>query len=150
LEAERDIHDTTFRGLLIALSAVVVAIMPRKFREYRDSDAALRFQTRTEMIMSCYEILMSLRGSQYFERINHTKWAISYLLGISFFQVGQQNLTRMLEVESMQLARLLELHQIFAYQTLSCTEAQLRKKAFWLMFYGHVYGNSLSLRTQPS
>ena len=138
LDLKRDSHDHTFRALLFALSAVMVAIMPRKFREYCTGNTPLRFATRTEMVLKCYELVMALRVPQYFDHINHCKWAISYLLGLSFFQVGQQNLCRMLEVEGMQLARLLELHQSSSYESLSWIESQLRKKAFWLMWYGYV------------
>ena len=138
LDMERDSHDIVFRSLLIALSAIVVAIMPSRFREYCSAVRPLRFRSRTEMVFSCYEMLMALRTPQYYDEISHSKWAISYLIGLSFFQVGQQNLCRMSEIESMQFARLLELHQNSSYASLNRIEAQLRRKAFWLMFYGYV------------
>ena len=54
----------------------------------------------------------------------------------------------MIEVESMQLARLLGLHQISEYAGLNCIEAQLRKRAFWLMFYGYVHAQYQNLRKE--
>ena len=48
----------------------------------------------------------------------------------------------------MQLARLLGLHQISEYMGLNCIEAQLRKKAFWLMFYGYVHAQYQNLRKE--
>lgn len=90
------------------------------------------------MINSCYNAILNLRGSGFFDEINYQKWAISYLMQISFFQIGEHNRARMIEVESMQLARLLDLHQISRYDGLNYIETQLRKKGFWLMFYGYV------------
>jgi hypothetical protein len=81
---------------------------------------------------------MGLRGPNFFDQINYNKWAASYLLSIAFFQIGEHNRARMVEVEAMQLARLLDLHRISKYDGLNHTETQLRKKAFWLMFYGYV------------
>ena len=40
----------------------------------------------------------------------------------------------MIEVESMQLGRLLHLHTIAEYDGLNAVEVQLRKKGFWLLF----------------
>ena len=90
------------------------------------------------MIRYCYKLSSDLRGPDYFDTVNLQKWATSYLMGISFFQIGEHNRGRMVDVESMQLARLLDLHQISRYDGLNCIETQLRKKAFWLMFYGCV------------
>ncbi|CAG1964022.1 unnamed protein product [Fusarium graminearum] len=45
----------------------------------------------------------------------------------------------MLEVESMQLLRLLEVQKVSSYAGLDDIEVQLRKKAFWLMFHGYVH-----------
>ena len=58
---------------------------------------------------------------------------------IAFFQIGQHNRHRMIEVEAMQLARLLDFHKIESYNGLDCIQTQLRKKGFWLMFYGYMF-----------
>jgi hypothetical protein len=144
----RDLYDEDFFGLILCLSAVTVGTMPNRFKEYKACATPLRFRTRTEMIRYCYDRVHCLRGHDYFESINHNKWAASYLLGIALFQIGEHNQARMIEVESMQLARLLGLHQISQYAGLNCIEAQLRKKAFWLMFYGYVHGQYQNLRKE--
>jgi hypothetical protein len=92
----------------------------------------------SEAITCCYEMSRKLRGPFYFDETNLQKWAASHLLYIAFFQIGQQTLSRMIEVEAMQLARLLDIHRIAEYDGLNFIETQLRKKAFWLMFYGYV------------
>lgn len=135
LKRNRDLSDSDFLALIICLCAVTVGLLPRRFHQYRPS---LRFSTRTEMVNCCHGICQRLRGPSYFDEINLQKWAASYLLNISFFQIGQQNLSRMVEVEAMQLARLLNIHRVMEYDGLNCIETQLRKKAFWLMFYGYV------------
>ncbi|EKJ71684.1 hypothetical protein FPSE_08130 [Fusarium pseudograminearum CS3096] len=91
------------------------------------------------MIGCCYKINQSFRSTTYFDTVSHQKWASSFLLGNSFHQTGNTNLWRMLEVESMQLLRLLEVHHVSTYIGLDAIEIQLRKKAFWLMFYGYVH-----------
>jgi hypothetical protein len=138
LERSKDALDMDFLGLIVSLCAATVGTMPRKFREYQESPIPLRFKTRTEMINHCYDILLGLRGCDYFDAVNYNKWAISYLIQISFFQIGQHNRARMIEVEAMQLARLLDFHQVASYGGLNPIETQLRRKAFWLMFYGYV------------
>ena len=135
LGRNRDLHDPDFLAFVVCLIAVTVGLLSSRFQQYRPS---IRFETRTEMINCCYDICKRLRGPRYFDQINYQKWAASYLLNIAFFQIGQQNLSRMLEVEAMQLARLLDIHRISEYNGLNCIETQLRKKAFWLMFYGYV------------
>jgi hypothetical protein len=122
--------------------------MPNRFKEYKTCATPLRFRTRTEMIRFCYDRAHRLRGYDHFEHVNYNKWAASYLIGIALFQIGEPNQARMLEVESMQLARLLGLHQISDYIGLNCIEAQLRRKAFWLMFYGYVHAQYQNLRKE--
>jgi hypothetical protein len=138
LERNRDIYDKDFLGLIICLCAVTVGTMPSRFREYRASETPITFETRTDMVNHCYQKLMELRTHDYFDEINLQKWAASYLISIASFQIGQQNRARMMEVEHSQLARLLDLHQISRYEGLNYIEVQLRKKAFWLMFYTYV------------
>jgi hypothetical protein len=138
LRRNRDVDDKDFLGLIIALSATVVGTMPSRFKEYRSLSTPIRFQTRKEMMNYCYDMLIRLRGPNYFDEINFQKWAASYCMSISFFLIGEHNRARMVEVESMQLGRLLNLHQISEYDGLNCIETQLRKKGFWLLFYGYV------------
>lgn len=136
---DRDTRDDVFLGLILALCATVLGVMPSRFEGYRVVDPLLRYRSRAEMINRCYDMAMALRGPTYFDEINFQKFAIAYLLNITFFQLGEQNRSRMLECEGMQLGRLLNLHKISADDSLNCIEIQLRKKGFWLLFYGYVY-----------
>lgn len=145
---DRDLYDGDFFGLVLGLCAITVGTMPNRFKEYKSCATPLRFQTRTEMIRYCYDRVHRLRGYGYFEHVNFHKWAASYLISIALFQIGEHNQARMIEVESMQLARLLGLHQISEYAGLNCIEAQLRKRAFWLMFYGYVHAQYQNLRKE--
>ncbi|KAK5709608.1 hypothetical protein LTR17_019637 [Elasticomyces elasticus] len=91
---------------------------------------------------------MSLRGTDYFDEISFQKFAITYLMDIALFQTGQHNLARMLEVECLQLGRLLHLHRIEEYEGLNNIEIQLRKKGFWLLFYSFVHSEVQNLRKE--
>lgn len=148
LAASRERHDRDFFGLLVAICATVIGTMPSKFEQYRSLDPALlRFHTRHDIISHCHSILTSLRGPTYFDEVGYQKWAASYLMSIAFFQVGEHNSARMVEVESMQLGRLLHFHRIENYVGLNCIDVQLRKKGFWLLFYGYMYDAAPSTNT---
>ncbi|GJC92017.1 quinate utilization pathway activator [Colletotrichum higginsianum] len=140
LATNRDVTDPDFSALLISLCALVVGLLPSRFRDYRavDPEAGRRFgTTRTAMIDRCAEICMRQRTARYWDRINHRKWAVCYVLSVACFQTGQVNRSRMFDVEYLQLSRLLGLHRISEYEGLNCIETQLRKKAFWMLFYGY-------------
>ncbi|KKY27971.1 putative quinate utilization pathway activator [Phaeomoniella chlamydospora] len=148
LASNRDTNDTDFLGLIIALCATVVAALPSKFKEYRLSRTPIRFETREEMINCCHAMLLNLRGPHYFDEINFRKFAASYLMTIAFLQLGEYNRARMMEVEMMQLGRLLHIHKISEYEGLNCIETQLRKKGFWLIFYTQVHEQLQNLRKE--
>lgn len=135
LQEDRDCEDEGFLSLTISIAALAVATMANKFRMYQSHSPPLRFSTRKEMIHFCYQKILALRTSSYFDELNFQKFAISYLYFAAFLQLGDHNWSRMLSVEAMQIARLLNLHRISEYEGLNCIETQLRKKGFWLVFY---------------
>ncbi|KAI8219490.1 hypothetical protein K4K54_009454, partial [Colletotrichum sp. SAR 10_86] len=120
LASNRDLTDRDFFALLMSLVALTVGLLPSRFRVYRavDPEVGIRFETRTAFINCCAEMATRLRDATYFDQINSRKWAVS-----------------MFDIEFMQLGRLLGLHRISDYDGLNCIETQLRKKAFWLLFY---------------
>lgn len=148
LARSRDVSDPEFSALIVCLAAATVGLLPERFHAYRAPARpdGLRFRSRSDMINECFGINQRARGPDYFDRINLRKWACSYLISIAFFQIGQRNRSRMAEVEAIQLARMLGLHRIDEYKDLNCIEAQLRKKAFWIMFYGYVHLELQNLR----
>ncbi|KAH8659859.1 hypothetical protein BX600DRAFT_438095 [Xylariales sp. PMI_506] len=145
---DRDVENKVFLGLLISISALVTSVMPSRFAEYQMHDPPLRFATRSDMVTYCHNVIMGLRDTTYFDQVNFQKFAIAYMLEISFFQLGEQNRSRMMEVEAMQLGRLLNFHQISQYEGLNCIETQLRKKGFWLLFYAYVHSQLQNLRNE--
>jgi hypothetical protein len=147
LNEDRDNDDDDFLGLLVALCAIVIALLPSKYESYRTLDLSMAL-SRAEVIDRCQGFLTALRRPDFFEKIGFSKWAASYLMAIAFFQVGKPNHARMIEVESMQFGRLLDLHRIDKYQELDCIEKQLRKKGFWLLFYGYVHSEVQNFRKE--
>jgi hypothetical protein len=139
LGRNRDVQDKHFLSMLLALCAVTVSISSEKFQEYHRAPTPIRFQTRLEMVDYCYATCIQLRGPRYFDQVSHAKWAIPYLFYLAYFHIGEHNKSRMVESEAILFARLLELHRVSAYSGLNCIEKQLRRKAFWLMFYGYVH-----------
>lgn len=133
LVANRDVNDLDFLCLIIALSALTVGLLPSRFDAYHA--LASRFGTRTAMINYCSQMCLRLRPADYWDHLSHRKWAVAFALSMGVFQTGQTNQSRMFEAESMQIARLLELHRTSEYEDLNAVETQLRKKAFWLQLY---------------
>lgn len=148
VQNNRQSTDKDFSRLLVAMAAAIVALLPSRFHTYKSHSHALRFHTRKEMLDYCYQLLVSHRELEFYDTINYRKWASSYLIGIALFQIGDINRYRMLDVESMQLGRLLHFHKISEYEGLNLIETQLRKKGFWLLFYSYVYLSSPLTITQ--
>ena len=139
LNDDRDRQDEGFAMLIICLCAATVGFLPSRFQSYLDFTPPLAFPTRTDMIAHCHKIHQSFKDTQYYDTISHQKWASNFSLGLAFFQIGKNTLWRMLDVEAMQLLRFLEVQHISSYAGLDAIEVQLRKKAFWLMFFGYVH-----------
>ncbi|KAI8314796.1 hypothetical protein K4K59_002310 [Colletotrichum sp. SAR11_240] len=133
LASNRDLTDRDFFALLMSLVALTVGLLPSRFRVYRavDPEVGIRFETRTAFINCCAEMATRLRDATYFDQINSRKWAVS-----------------MFDIEFMQLGRLLGLHRISDYDGLNCIETQLRKKAFWLLFYAWAHTKVQSGRSE--
>ncbi|KAI5200585.1 hypothetical protein E4T39_05714 [Aureobasidium subglaciale] len=148
LARERDSYDSDFFLLMVGICALTLAICSSKFEQYRFLDPALPFQSPEAMINHCYDLVVCHREASYYDQISHQKWAVSYCLVTAFFQIGHHNRSRMLEIEAMQLARLLELHRASTYEGLDYIEAQLRRKAFWLIFYSLVHNRTQYARRE--
>jgi hypothetical protein len=134
----RDCNDDVFLGLLYALCAATVAVLPSRFDIYQRHSCKTTYVDRKAMIYACYDEVVRLRKHDYFDNVNYLKWATHYLMYLAFFHIADYNCSRIWEVEANQLARLLNLHRISEYDGLNYIEIQLRKKAFWLTFYGFV------------
>lgn len=142
----QDDDDPDLRGLIYGLCAAVVGTMPSKFLAYRSHNPPFNFSTRQDFIDHAYTVLLQLRGLDYFEELNYKKFATAYLFWVAYLQIGNANRARMIEVECLQLGRMLNLHRITEYRGLNHIETQLRKKGFWLLFYSYVHGQVQSLR----
>ncbi|KAF6819050.1 hypothetical protein CPLU01_13146 [Colletotrichum plurivorum] len=150
LAANRDLTDPDFFALLVSFAALTVGLLPSRFRVYRavDPEAGLRFGTRTAFINYCAEMCTRQRAVSYWDHINLRKWTVSYVFSVACFQTGQANRSRMFDIEFFQLGRLLGLHRITEYEGLNCIETQLRKKAFWLLYYAWAHNKVQSGRSE--
>jgi hypothetical protein len=146
ISTNQDDEDPDLRGLIYGLCAAVVGTMPSKYLAYRNHRPPLNFSSRQDFIDHAYTVLLRLRKPDFFDEINHKKFATSYLFDVAYLQIGNANRARMIEVECLQLGRMLNLHRITEYRGLNHIETQLRKKSFWLLFYSYVHGQVQSLR----
>ncbi|KAJ5131935.1 hypothetical protein N7448_006093 [Penicillium atrosanguineum] len=145
LQDDHDYEDDGFLSLTTSIVALVVATMASKFQAYQSHDPPLKFSSRKEVVHFCYAKVTRLRTSSYFDELNFQKFSVPYLFFAAFLQLGDHNWSRMLSVEAMQIARLLNFHQISEYKGLNCIETQLRKKGFWLVFYSFVHAHLQNL-----
>jgi hypothetical protein len=144
IATNQDNGDPDLLGLMIGMCSAVVGAMPSRFAAYRNHDPPFPFESRKAFIDHAYTVSQTLRGPDYFDQISYQKFATSYLFDIAFFQIGNANRARMVEVECLQLGRMLNLHRITEYSGLNYIETQLRKKGFWLLFYSYVHGQVCS------
>ncbi len=138
VQQNRDMHDDTFLSLTLSICAATAALIPRTFQEFQKSPHSLRFQNRTQMIEACCKLVVDLRPPNYFDICGHSKWAIAYMLSIAYYQVGLFNRTTFWSAEAAQMARILRLEDPSNFPGTNCIETQLRKKAFWVMFFPFV------------
>jgi hypothetical protein len=134
----KDSEEDGFLALTISIAALVAATMPSRFQAYKSGASPLRFTSRKDFVHFCYAKCVAMRTSSYFDELGFQKFAVPYVFFAAFLQLGDHNWSRMLSVEAMQIARLLNLHRISEYEGLNLIETQLRKKGFWLMFYSFV------------
>ncbi|KAJ5589945.1 beta-glucosidase [Penicillium hetheringtonii] len=138
LRKDQDCEDEGFYAVTLGIAALVVATLASNFSVYKSHAQPLQLSSRKEFVHSCYKKAVLMRSWSYFDQLNFQKFAVSYLFSAAFLQLGDQNWSRMLSVEAMQIARLLKMHLITNYEGLNCIETQLRKKGFWLVFYIYV------------
>ncbi|PCG90186.1 Transcription factor [Penicillium occitanis (nom. inval.)] len=141
-------QDPNFFALVMALCAATVAHRPEKLVEYQNAPTPLRMQSPLELVNYCYARSVQWRSARYYDEVSHTKWTAAFMFYTSFLQVGEVNKARMMEMEAILFARLLELHRISAYTGLNCIEVQLRKKAFGFMMHGYVHQELQNIRKE--
>lgn len=144
----RHAHDANFFALVWAICASTIAHHSEKLVVYQNASTPLLIQSRLEVVRYCHLRSVQLRSPQYFDEVSHAKWATAYFFYTAFYQVGDINKSRMLEMETVLFARLLELHRISAYTGLNCIESQLRKKAFAVMMHAYVHYELQNIRKE--
>lgn len=144
----RHTRDANFFALVLAVCASTIAHHSERLLVYQTAPTPLRIQTSLEVVEYCHTQSVQSRSPRYFDEVSYNKWAIAYLFYTSFYQVGNINKSRILEMEAVLFARLLELHRISAYAGLNCIETQLRKKAFVVMMHAYVHYELQNIRKE--
>lgn len=134
LHEERYMHSQTFLSFCFAISALVLAILPRKLDEYNRIDGSMEFANRQEAIEYIHSMIMQARPVDYFDKLTLEKWAISYLMSMTNAHLRHLPRAKVLIAEADLICTELGLPRISSYVGLDNIEAQLRKKAFWLNF----------------
>ncbi|KAF7521866.1 hypothetical protein PCG10_007810 [Penicillium crustosum] len=91
VQEDQDREDDGFLALILSIAALVVATMRSRFQAYQSDSHSLRFSSRKEFIHFCYQKVMGLRTSSYFDELNFQKFAVPYLFFAAYLQLGDHN-----------------------------------------------------------
>lgn len=147
------IHRPTFRSLLdanaytvepaffrlcLAICAVTVASLPRKFDEYGKD----RYNDVGTMVeRACHTVLLSRISSEpeWQSRPAMDTMIVSILLAMASHYTGKGNQGWGYASEAIQFFRALELYRKEAYDGLTLLEGELCKRAFWMLYIIQMY-----------
>ncbi|PVI06081.1 hypothetical protein DM02DRAFT_610044 [Periconia macrospinosa] len=123
--------DPAFFRLCLAICAVTVASLPRKFHEYgRDYAHAGAFVDR-----ACHMVLLSRISSEpeWQDKPTIGTIIISILLTMASHYAGRPNQGWAYASEAIQFFRALELYRREGYKDMSVLDREMCKRAFWLL-----------------
>ncbi|CAI6340139.1 unnamed protein product [Periconia digitata] len=124
--------DPAFFRLCLAICAVTVASIPRRFREYGSEYAHIgAFVDR-----SCHMVLLSRIASetQWQDKPTMGTIVVSILLTMASHYAARPNQGWGYASEAIQFFRALELYRKEGYHSLSLLDGEICKRAFWLLF----------------
>jgi hypothetical protein len=135
VESGRQLTDAPFSSLLFSLFALVISMLPRRFEHYKtiDSDFRNEFSHRRQVVDRVHVLILGIQGSDYFDDLTLVKWASTYCRMAAYAYLGLFSRAKMLRAEADTMVVELKCHRIASYAGLDEIEAQLRKKAFWMM-----------------
>lgn len=139
LDAGRHATDATFFSLLVTMCAAIVANVPSIFYKYKALNGDLPYQTRSAMVDYCHDVVMQLRGPDYFDQTTQEKWSIAYLLGTAHGNLNHFSRSLMFATEAEHHLRQIQHYQRVRYQSQSIIEMQLHRKAICLSTIGYLW-----------
>ncbi|KAF2678443.1 hypothetical protein K458DRAFT_138954 [Lentithecium fluviatile CBS 122367] len=133
VDANAYTSDAAFLRLCLAVCAVTVASIPRKFNEY----AIDQYPHVGAMVdRACHLVLRSRISSEpgWQNRPAMSTMIVSILLAMSSHYAGRPNQGWAYASEAIQFFRALELYRMEAYTALTAREGELCKRAFWVLY----------------
>lgn len=139
MSAGREVKDAVFFSLLISMCASIVGNIPRIFHKYQSLDGGLPYDTRSDMVNHCQDVVMQLRGPDYFDQSTHEKWSIAFFFGIAQGNLGYRNRSMIFAAETDHHIRQIEAARASNELSLSNVEMQLHKKALCLTVIAYLW-----------
>jgi hypothetical protein len=133
VEANAYAVDAAFLRLCLAVCAVTVASIPRKFDQYSSG----RYADVGAMVDRACQLVMLSRISTEPEWQNRplvSTMIVSILLAMSSHYAGRANQGWGYASEAIQFFRALELYQQEGYEHLTVLDSELCKRAFWVLY----------------
>lgn len=135
LSAQSYMSDPAFFRLCIALCAVTVASIPRKFET--DYNSPSKYTDVGSMVdRACHIILLSRVASEsnWQSKPSMDSMLVSIILTMASHYAGRPNQGWGYASEAIQFFRALELYRREGYERLSVLERELCKRAFWVLY----------------
>jgi hypothetical protein len=135
LDSGRHTTNVPFLCLLLSLFALVCSMLPRRFEHYRalDPDFGDEFTHRRQVLDRVQSLIHKIQGPDYFDDLTLVKWASAYCRMSACAYLGLVSRAMILRSEAETVLLQLNCHRVGSYTGLNEIEAQLRKKAFWMM-----------------
>lgn len=124
--------DPAFFRLCIALCAVTIASIPRKFDQYGGS----RYPDVAAMVdRACHLVLLSRVSSEptWQHHPSRNGIIVSILLTMASHYAGRHNQGWSYASEAVQFFRSLELYRKTGYDDLNASDREMCKRAFWML-----------------
>ncbi|KAF1959491.1 hypothetical protein CC80DRAFT_489621 [Byssothecium circinans] len=133
IEAAAYTADPAFFRLCLAVCAVTVASIPRKFEEYGREKYA---DVGAMVDRACHMVLLSRIASEpeWQNQPQTGTMIVSILLTMASHYAGRANQGWGYASEAIQFFRALELYRKVGYEHLSLLEGEMCKRAFWLLY----------------
>lgn len=139
LDSGRETTDATFFSLLVTMCAALVANVPSTFSKYNAMDGCFFYQTRSDMVNHCHDVVMQLRRPEYSYQTTHEKWCIAYLLSVAHGNLNHRTCSMMLSAEADHHLRQMQRYHMTSQPPHSNIELQLHRKAICLSTIGYLY-----------
>ncbi|KIV98806.1 uncharacterized protein PV09_09456 [Verruconis gallopava] len=143
-EHEHFMPQPVFRQCL-AIAAVTIASLPRKFNEYARSSAYTSTANMVSHAVRLVQISRIIEEPCYTNKPSLEHLTTSLMLSMASHYTGDANQGWAYACEAMLLTRVMHLGERSGYEAVSLVESELRKRAFWCGYIFQIHDRISSI-----